>query len=237
MWQRVLCLIAALNMSVLLCGCSSDKGDQRGPDPQGTEASTAGNAGTDGTSERRGSAMKESKRPETKRGTIAIEGKEEPFRFRLFDSSRSALPVPFTTYVPHDIHVETASSGEGDAVRFIANFAGKRNDDAHLQAFFYAAGTNDAQARARVKEAAASRGLMERRTDVLNRYKWSLAEYDFSHRKDESSWIVGNIALGQHGDRFFHIMVHYPERYVEGFTPRADRILEEWRWEDTGEGL
>ncbi|MBI3952023.1 MAG: hypothetical protein HY314_16375 [Acidobacteria bacterium] len=129
------------------------------------------------------------------------------------------------------------SSGEGDAIRFIANFGGKRNEDAYLEVFFYPAGTSEAQARALAKEAATSRGLTERRADVPNYYKWSLAEYGFSSKLKGRGSIIGTGALGRHGDRFFRVTLQYPQDYAEGFVPRAHRILDEWRWEDTGQGF
>ena len=43
--------------------------------------------------------------------------------------------------------------------------------------------------------------------------------------------------LGLHGDRYFRLTMHYPLEYGGGFGPRAELILNEWRWRDTNAGL
>ena len=45
------------------------------------------------------------------------------------------------------------------------------------------------------------------------------------------------MAAGRHRSRFFHVILSYPQDHEEGFVPRAERILAEWRWKDTGRAL
>ena len=69
------------------------------------------------------------------------------------------------------------------------------------------------------------------------RFKWSLTERDIVSVSKSRGRIVGVAALGRHGDRLFQVTLHYPEEFAEGFNPRAHRILDEWRWSDTNQGL
>jgi hypothetical protein len=176
-------------------------------------------------------------RPKVKKEMISIAGKEQEFTLTLFDSSELVgFPLPFTTYVPQDVVTDTASSGEGDAVRFIANFDGKRNEDAIVNVFFYPEGTAEAEARRVFKFfGRESSRLRERSSGTPMHYGWSLMEYDFVPSKDDG--LVGTIALGQREGRFFTVMLRCPEGQEEEFAPRGRRILEEFRWQDTGQGL
>jgi hypothetical protein len=176
-------------------------------------------------------------RQKVKKGTIRIAGKEREFTFTLFDSSEIFFPLPFTTYVPQDIVTESASSGEGDAVLFIASFDGKRNDDATVHVYVYREGTTEAEARRVFKLGfgRVSGPPRERQSGTPMHYRWSLMEYDFVPSKEHA--LVGSIALGHRGGRFFTVALRYPKGQEEEFAPRGRRILEEFRWKDTGQGL
>lgn len=169
-------------------------------------------------------------RPPTRRGTIGLEGMQQKFTFKLFDSSKYSLPVPFTTYVPHDMLAEINSSGEGDGVTFVANFDGKRNDNAFLEVNFFGEGVREDVARTMIVALAIVREDQKRRSDAPNRFKWSLVEHDFMDQTGSGEWFMGTVALGKHNDRYFYVIIQYPENYEEGFVPRAYRILDEWRW-------
>jgi hypothetical protein len=174
-------------------------------------------------------------RPKVKKGMINIAGKEREFTFTLFDSSEIYFPLPFTTYVPQDVVTETASSGEGDAVRFIANFDGKRNDYATVHVYFYPKRTTESEARELFNFGRERGYLRDRPSATPRHYGWSLKEYDFVPSKENA--IVGYTALGRHGGRFFTVALGYPEGQEQEFAPRGRRILEEFRWKDTGQGL
>ena len=49
--------------------------------------------------------------------------------------------------------------------------------------------------------------------------------------------LTGWIELGRRGDRWFHVLVQYPGEMGDGMVPRVRTILEEWRWEPSGERL
>jgi hypothetical protein len=190
-------------------------------------------------------------RPATQPGVLQIEGMEEPVTFRLFRSPPE-LPVQFSTYVPPDMIAEAESEGEGAAVRFVANFAGRRDDRALLHLYVYPPAVAEAQARAELQTFATSRGVprggaegneleavIRRAPDVEQpprSFAWSIEEFPF-FIETPGGTLVGNAALGFHGNRFLHVVLQYPEEMGDGFGPRAAHILREWRWEDTGEML
>ncbi|MGE5554213.1 MAG: hypothetical protein ACM3XZ_09925 [Betaproteobacteria bacterium] len=177
------------------------------------------------------------RRPPEKAGTIMLEGYPEKFRFVLF----APEGFPFTTYVPQDLFAEEVVADGGRSVRFVANFAGRRTDLAYLQVFFYPEGTREDQARALFGSLPAALGFtpVGRRTDVPCTFAWSLAETTFQRKGWRGEVYRGEMALGRHGRRFFHLILHYPEEFAEGFVPRAYAVLSEWRWTEgtPGAGL
>jgi hypothetical protein len=221
------------------CACSSHKSgsavnennrpsDNNSTPPQKMERSM---------SDRDSTPSQKVERPQVKKRTIGIAGKEQEFTLTLFDSSELVgFPLPFTTYLPPDVVADTASSGEGAAVRFTANFDGTRNEDALVSVFYHPGQTTEAEVRREFKFVGReSKNLRERSSGILMHYRWSLMEYDFVPSKDGG--LVGTVALGHRGGRFFTVMLRYPEGQEEEFAPRGRLILEEFRWKDTGQGL
>ncbi|MGH7475188.1 MAG: hypothetical protein ACRELD_02770 [Longimicrobiales bacterium] len=160
--------------------------------------------------------------------TLWLEGMPEVIEARLYRPEWPE-PIRFSTYVPPDIIAEPGSSGAEHAVRFIANFAGRRNDDAVLALFVHPASTSEAEARALARSVAESRGLREHDADAAPRFDWSIVEYGFRDC-DDTGCLVGTVAVGRHGTRPFQVLVQYPQEYADGFSPRADYIIEELRW-------
>lgn len=166
-------------------------------------------------------------RPAELRTTIPMEGFEEPFTLRLYKAPEE-YPLGFSTYLPLDMLVE---AGDDGSIAFVANFAGKRNADAALRLLPDGAASGAAAARL-ARDYARARGLTARRAGAPHRFAWSLAEFDFMEGRPDGEPILGTVAVAGHDGRYFRIVVSYPEDYAEGFTPRALRILEEWRWAD-----
>jgi hypothetical protein len=173
------------------------------------------------------SALQE-QQPASKSATISIEGAGEPITLNLFRSDSVSRPA-FSTYVPEDMIAEPIRTDAGDAVRFVANFGHKLEEEAYVEILFFPDGTDEAKARS----IAAKSG----KPDSAKRFGWSIAEYGISYRSSANVSISGVSALGQHGQRYFQITLHYPGEYSDGFPPRAYRILQEWRWGDTNQGL
>jgi hypothetical protein len=233
-----LIVFALVSFLAFPCACSSSQSrstanknnrpsDNNSTPPQKVERPTP---------ERDSASSRKVERPKVKKEMISIAGKEQEFTLTLYDSSTIGFPLPFTTYVPQDVVTDFASSDEGDAVRFIANFEGKRNEDAIVNVFFHSELTPEAEVRRLFKFfGKESSRMRERSRATPMHYDWSLMEYDFVSGKDDG--LVGTVALGQRRGRFFTVLLRYPEGQEEEFAPRGRLILEEFRWKDTDQGL
>lgn len=154
--------------------------------------------------------------PQEKIDSIRIEGTAEPMKLKLVQPPGS---LPFLTYVPQDMIFEQVSSGEGEGYYFYTNFAGRKNEEAYLLMFVFPAGTEQTDAVRLVKAYVASRSK-----DVAP------AEYKSFRFKRGETTFVGSIDLRMHGNRYYYLAKQYPEEYGDGFGPRAQRIIEEWKW-------
>lgn len=169
-------------------------------------------------------------RAEIREDTILLEGMPEVVTGRLYRAPEG-FPLPFSTYLPEGLAPESVQTNAGQAVRIVAEFGGRRNENAYLRITALPAGTTEAEAR----ELARSLAGDGARLDDAPSHPWAIAEYHFTRRTPGNP--VGFVALGSHGDRFFTIMAHYPAEYGDGLGPRIAYILEHWRWEDSGRGL
>lgn len=172
-------------------------------------------------------------RPASKADSLELEGTYERFTVRLV---QPPTDLRFSTYAPADMVHEQLSSGEGEAHYFYTAFAGKKNPGAFLLVFFYPQGTTQQQARSMVNAFAESRQPLQRSAEAGPQYSGSIMERDFEF---ERGGVVyhGDISLGSHQGRLFHVAHQYPEDYSEGFWPRVDYILKQWVWLDSGQGL
>ncbi|HEY8468403.1 MAG TPA: hypothetical protein VIL18_02115 [Longimicrobiales bacterium] len=162
--------------------------------------------------------------------TLLLEGMAEPVELPLVPAP-DGFPLPFSTYATGDFIVEAAESGDGDAaVRFIAAFGGVRNADAFLEIAAYPAGSAEAEAVARAERAVGAGGNVVAPEEASMR--WAVRQWRLTTRDPRGGWILGFAGLGRHADRWFHILARYPGEYADGFGPRADLILEHWRWGD-----
>lgn len=172
-------------------------------------------------------------RPSEKQDSIPMEG--------MFNRITAKLVQPdaeprFSTYLPEGMLYEPNSSDEGDGHFFFTNFAGKRNNNAYMLVFIYPVGTTEAGARRTVESFVSSRKAVERARAGGPRYKEALLERDFTFEQNGVR-MLGSIALGKHGNRYFHLAHQYPAEYSEGFGPRAWYIRHQWVWLDDGQGL
>ena len=217
------CLVClTLLVVVPLAGCAgkSKRSASAGPDSARAESAAAAN--------------RLPPRTETRVDSISLDGMEQSVRVRLYDSRLAGLDVPFTTYVPEDMAVRSAPRETGD--RFVARavFGGQVEPRAFVEARILPPGAT--------REAALdslARWAPDVRASPLEndkRYPWSLAER-WTDRGSGAGAVEGVAALGRHGKRYFVIRIEYPPEYGEGLLPRVELVLEEWRWEDTGEGL
>lgn len=162
-------------------------------------------------------------RPQTTEATILLEGTEEAIPVRLFATPED-WPLQFSTYHPEAWLAETETRAEGAVVRFTANYEGQRNDDVYLEVVVYPEGTGEDAARQQAADLAADLGIEASE----RRFSWSVEEYA------GLSDVVQGIALGRHGDGWFHVFWHYPPEHGDGFGPRWHLVFSEWLWADNG---
>lgn len=174
-------------------------------------------------------------RPASQQGTLTIEGAAQPLDFHLFDGAAAGLPLAFTTYVPADMLAEASTAGETPAVRFVANFGGVRQDQAYLEIAFLPAGLAEAEALAAAAVALPGGVASQQVADAQRRFSWSVREYGPAQTTGTGPALV--VALGRHGERWFRLSLHYPLEFGDGFVPRAQSVLDAWRWTDTGQGF
>lgn len=230
----------ALLVLTLLAACTveSHEGDDAGAPPRSRPSSaaqpgadTAGAAMAAQSGAIRDTAGATAARPQMRVDTLLLEGTAEPVELTLVRAP-DGFPLPFSTYATSDFIVEsTASKGDDDpAVRFIAAFGGVRNDDAFLEVAAYPAGLTEAQATARAERAVGAGGNVVAPEE--GSMDWAVRQWRLSTRDPSGGVILGFAALGRHDGRWFHILARYPGEYADGFGPRADLILEHWRWDD-----
>jgi len=169
--------------------------------------------------------------PEAKTGTIAVAGATAEITFKRFETPPD-FPLQFVTYVPEDMIVETLKAGKAEGVRVISNIGGRRKESAYVWAMFHPPGTAEAKAREAYAGLVAKRGNPAEVPERARRFAWALAEHEFQYQPNQGETRVGRLALGRRGDRFFHVIIEYPEDLAGEFVPRVNRILEDWRWKD-----
>jgi len=179
--------------------------------------------------------------PETKTATVVVRGRDTAaetgqaveLAFKRFDAPPD-FPLQFATYVPEDLIVETLKAGKAEGVRIISNIGGHRKESAYFWAMFHPPGTAEARAREAYAGLVEKRGNPAEVPERARRFAWALAEHEFRYQPRQGETRVGRLALGRRGDRFFHLIIEYPEDLAGEFVPRINRVLEDWRWKDDG---
>ncbi len=158
-------------------------------------------------------------RPATKKATLSVEGEKTQITLKLYQN-----PLFITYFPPQDFLVESTSSGEGQGVRFIVNFGGKKNENAYVHLAFLSNLQNYSQVSKFINS---KNGLIAaNKWRVVNRnqnkpYPWVKQNIAFSHGKN----ILGNIYIGEQNGKAFYLITHFPAEYGDGFAPRVDLIL------------
>lgn len=177
-------------------------------------------------------------RPAEQQATLTIEGRPEPVQLRRWETP-AGFAVPFSTYVPAELTPDLIGSGEGDGVRFSMGPVSTPEQAAYVHVFFHPVATTEDQAAEIVRAVAEEHGPLGARSEVeiADRYPWALRQFRFGDYTEGPQEPHGWVALGRHGDRWFHLIVEYPPYMGEAFLPRAEVILDRWQWGDTGAGL
>ena len=170
--------------------------------------------------------------PATRSATIQVEGETDTVTVQSYESPPDA-PLAFSTSLPAGMRPEAVAE-TGSAVKFIS----EADPRAWVHVFIHPPEQPEDQAREDVRAVAESYGVPGvGEVEPSERYPWAIAEFRFRSRGTTAPTLAGSVALGRHAGRFFHIIVQYPVEFGDGFVPRAQRILDEWRWRDTGEPL
>ncbi|MBL8349346.1 MAG: hypothetical protein JNL87_03460 [Burkholderiaceae bacterium] len=176
-------------------------------------------------------------RPASKQASITLEGADEPITLLLFEWASAPAPLGFSTYVPSDMIVRAPGAGPAPTLRFVANFGGVLQEQAYLELAPLPAALTPEQAVAAIARSAPAGAPLRRCSGADCRLGWAIAEFDVAAGTKTRGRAAGVVALGRHGDRYFRLTLRHPLEYGSGFGPRADLILNEWRWRDTGAGL
>jgi hypothetical protein len=173
-------------------------------------------------------------RPAESRRTVEIEGMEEEVFVRLYHPP-DGFPLPFSTYIPESMAAQEVAAGEGDAVAFVAEFGGQRNEAAAVRLVVAPPGMS-------VDDLIGLLGAIVEGLEGslvasdFHLFPWADQEFAIDPRPGRLQGVSGVVGVGTRHDRAFAVAVHYPPEYGDGFAPRASLILDEWRWE-SGERL
>lgn len=229
-WSKTLLLVA---LTLTLSACATDDGTET-PDsetPDTEEEQVTENEPEETPPEEDPEEPEENQEAEMPEfdeqieDTISLEGMEEPITLNLYDNADAA----FLTYVPEDLTAEEASGGEGEAYNFHANFVGERLEDIYLQIYMFSDQVTE-QPSADDEGSTYAEALENMDPMDQTYYEWAIEEY----QSPEGSRIV---ALGEHNEQYFMVILNSSVEYSEGFVPRANKIIEHLYWKDTGEYL
>ncbi|WP_199619705.1 hypothetical protein [Paenibacillus alkalitolerans] len=207
---------------------------QTSDNPDETVSSGKGDGGEDGSTGAADSDNAAKNRPETKTDTIELEGMPEKLEFTLHDNPA----LQFSTYISNDLLVEGAGSGQdGDSLTVIANFAGKKNEDAKVQFFSPSKGTRTTveEQTEEAKQSLQSEGyeISERTGDSPNSFAMSDIEFFITKQNEDGHHLLGIVSIFKHGDRVYRVTVQYNEDWEEGFVPRVNKMFEDIVWYET----
>lgn len=170
--------------------------------------------------------------PETQPGVLRVEGEEVPVTLVKVDVPEA----PFTTFAPESTFAVTATETEhGFDVRFVYQYAGTPVDEVYA-AFVFPRSVNVDSV---YRDLTSPDGLLATRdwrpSDAgVTPCLW--AEQGFAYRDPQQN-ATGIVCIGQHRDRPFYLVTHYPVEYGDGFPPRVDVLLDAFRWKATGRPL
>ncbi len=138
------------------------------------------------------------------------------------------------------METERFSGPEGTGIRFwLSRGEGDKRYQAYATIFVFPQGTTKEQTRQIINELMKRSGW-EKRDQEEKYFPWALYELKFTadwYKMGTKRIPIGTIAVGQHGNLFFCVMSHYRASFSDGLVPRYLRILDEFVWTDTNEGL
>ena len=229
-YLSILAILLAIGVTIVGCGASTTPADppeapaeepaeEPAEDPPAEEAPTSHAPGEiAGESEPEG--------PDSREGTISIEGGEEPTAF-----ARHHFPgMKMVAYVPENIEVEEVLAADADRVQFHTAFGGTFRDDVYLAIELSAPGRIPGEILERERERLEADGYRVSAVDPAERsHEW--AEEELALEKGSGGDLyVGRLASGNVGHRALLVMTHMPIEFAEGAEPRFRAILDEMQW-------
>lgn len=177
--------------------------------------------------------------PEASAGEVAVTVSGDTLGQRYV--SPPGFEPAFTTVLPADVSAEQGEVEEGpaDVIRFFSYAGGEKQDSAFVQLFVWPPGQSADAAEEVVRTAAERVRIPGDRTELqpIQRHPWATVEYEIQSVGTAGEPVMGWVALGWHDGQWFYLMAQAPERLHRTFLPKAETILERWRWRDTGQGL
>jgi hypothetical protein len=225
--------LLALSLTLLPACERRPEPDEPAPDPAIPQTDASGPTGGDYPTPPPLPPESIPARPRTIQDTLLLEGMAEPSPATLVEAP-AGFPRRFTTYLPEGLLVEFEGRGDSAGVRFHAAFAGTPDRNAYMHVRLYGTDLSRAQASQAATDFVRSRAPWRDEGTTAEPPPWGLEAYSFQYMGDGNVPYTGRVVLGHHVDRFFHVLTHYPAEYGDGLGPRFDRILQHWRWEDTG---
>lgn len=162
-------------------------------------------------------------RPDTLKTELMVEGMPESMNMYLLESPEN-FPIHFSTYIPVEMIIDTASFETGKAIHIIAAFGGRINKDARLTIFAFSPEINEEEARKITRQAGGNP------VDSTG-FSWAEAVYNLGEGRS------GFLALGENEGQWFYLLATYPPVYADGMGPRIAMILDQWRWAENGKSL
>jgi hypothetical protein len=146
--------------------------------------------------------------------------------------SPPGFPLAFHTAVPGSFRAEPDLAGPGAAVRFTWMPRGERRDSAFVYVRVMDTATTEGRAREIVRTTAERLRIPGDRTEPRPRrvHEWAVVEYPIASVGTWGERVQGWVALGIREGRWFYVIVQAPVDAWDRFAPRAELILNEWRW-------
>ncbi|HEX8385831.1 MAG TPA: hypothetical protein VF576_06590 [Rubricoccaceae bacterium] len=156
--------------------------------------------------------------------TLLIEGSPQAVAYR--EVRGSSFPLPFEVRVPDPMAVATDTSGDGPSVRLTM---GAPPADAQWAVVVLPETAAEGDAQATARRAAEALGAV---TDGTAAPTGALAAFE-----TERAGRTGSVWLGRHAGRFFYVLSDAAQETGDGFGPRREYLLQNWRWLDDGTTL
>jgi len=217
-----------------LCACGSPDAGNGGVAEDGNSVASAGDtaAGAAGSTP----TVVATSRPRSLQDTISVEGEPVVETWALVEPDEK-LNFPFTTYSPPRVVTSFDSDAAGSSVRFTAAFGGTTNPDAYMEVRLLVSKSRPLRAENVLSRFPEMRTSGDHEFRVQPPPPFADTNYSFRYTNRSGVPIVGSVALGKHNGRYFYVLEHFPAEYGDGMGPRLARIIEHWRWEDTGRPL